>query len=772
MTRSQRISLVILLAVQLLVGAVAAVAQPLWLGHEPDYFGVVRFLVENGRLPARSDFDAQRSADLAQATQPPLFTYAAMPLVALLDDGDPVPPGLHPGLVCEGAAPISYPYVLTTEYNMPVGGTPAAGYSLRLLNLLFALGMTAVVYFAARQIAPGHHSLALLAAALVAFQPQIFALEVFISGESLLLLISAANVYFALRLLRVDTLRPVDLAGVILTSILGPLTKTNGYVLPIATVALLVYLILHHMATNRHSRATRLLLIGAGMLVLGLVALSVFNYVRYGSIIGRYENVFSAAIVRLKDFDLVNVVATLRDTYYDYTSVFPIQRQKALWLYTFGGLFGFLPFFAHLIAAAARRNMRLFAMDALLLVYALVALALVLMRANLVNDLTPDKTHTPVRYYVSGLPAMAVMLAIGWHSLVPRAWIQAIGERFQAAARLKPWNWIGWAWALVWIGVVVWNVAPYMREHPSRSVYSAEEFEALAARNGATLVPDDPSIPVDVPRLRAYEASAGDDGILRLTAYLQVAETPNLNYAARVLVEDGNGSSSACELIPHDGLYPVPRWEPGQIVAVDMAIPNCTDGTDALSGPLDVTLGWLPADTAGQFVAQDAQGTQRITVEGSLPRARTCLTNLGVIGEVFQVVQYNGPTTATAGTPFLPSVNWYVRDAVPQGNFARDYVMAHAETGEVFTCRGTPRMGDHPIMRWRRGEIVYFDQCAIGIPATATPGEYNLYIGLADLETGERLPVTPVEAEASGDQLLHVAKVTVQPAAQPVAGAN
>src|SRR5690606_24909353 len=73
MTRPQRISLGLLLAVQLLVGAVAALAQPLWLGHEPDYFGVVRFLAENGRLPARSDFDsAQRSADLAQATQPPL----------------------------------------------------------------------------------------------------------------------------------------------------------------------------------------------------------------------------------------------------------------------------------------------------------------------------------------------------------------------------------------------------------------------------------------------------------------------------------------------------------------------------------------------------------------------------------------------------------------------------------------------------------------------------------------------------------------------------
>src|SRR5690606_36113388 len=142
------------------------------------------------------------------------------------------------------------------------------------------------------------------------------------------------------------------------------------------------------------------------------------------------------------------------------------------------------------------------------------------------------------RYYVSGLPAMAVMLAIGWHALVPRAWTQAIGERSRATARLQPWNWIGWAWALVWLGVVVWNVAAYVREHPARSVYSAEELEALAERNGATLVPDDPSITGDVPRLRAYEASAGNDGILRLTAYLQVVETPDLNYAARVLVED------------------------------------------------------------------------------------------------------------------------------------------------------------------------------------------------------------------------------------------
>lgn len=770
MTRSQRISLGLLLALQLITGLVAATAQPLWLGHEPDYFSVVRFLSENGRLPNRSDYEgAQRGADISQATQPPLFSYVALPLVALLDDGDAVPPGLHPGVICEGASPTAYPYMLTTAYNRPLDGAPAAGYSLRIMNLLFALGMTALVYAATRQIVPGGHATALLAATFVAFQPQIFALSVFISSESLLLLISAANLAFALRLVRAPTVRPADLVGVITTAILGPLTKTNGYVLVIATAVLFAYLILHHMITNPRSRATRRLLLGAGVLVLGLIAISVFNYAQYGSVIGRYENVLSVALARLEDLNARNIGATLRDTYYDYTSVFPVQRQKLLWLYTLGGLFGLIPFLSHMLGAVIRRNTRQLALGGLLLVYALAAFALVLMRANLVSDLTPDKTHTPVRYYISGLPALAVMLAIGWASLVPRSWQRAIRERFPDAARLRPWQWFGWAWALVWIVVAVWNIAPDVIDHPARSLYSEAEFEALAAENGAIRVADESSLPADVPHLRAYEYAAGDDGILRVTAYWQVAETPKLNYAARVAVEDGRGSSTSCELIPHDGRYPVTRWEPDQIVAVEMEIPNCADHGGALDGSLDVTLDWLPANAAGEFLAQTAGAAQHIAVNANLPRARTCLRNLGILDGVFQVIQYNGPDSATAGSPFLPSVNWYVREAIPHSDLVRVYVMTHDSSGQAYSCRGVPRLGDHPIARWRRGEIVYFDQCALTLPADAPPGDYTLSIGMVDNATGEYVPVAPHESELSADGLLTVAQVTVHPASQSVA---
>lgn len=763
MTRSQRISLGILLTAQIIIGIVAAVAQPLWLGHEPDYFSVVRFLADNGRLPSRSDYEgAQRDADISQATQPPLFSYAALPLVALLDDGDPVPPGLHPGIVCEGAVSTIYPYVLTTEYNLPPGGTPAAGYSLRLLNLLFALGMTTFVYFATR-LAAIRHTTALLAATFVAFQPQIFGLSVFISGESLLFLISSANLFFALRLLRADTLRPVDLAGTIITAILGPLTKTNGYVLIFATVALLAYLLLRHMVSNPRSRTTRLLLGGVVVLAIGIIAISIFNYTRYGSVIGRYQNVLSVAIYRLRDLDITNITSTLRDTNYDYTSSFPLQRQKLLWLYTLGGVFGLLLFAVHMIGAAIRRNTRQLIVGGLLLVYALTAFVLVLLRANLVSDLTPDKTHTPLRYYISGLPAMAVMLAIGWQSLVPQRWQRALSEWSRLIARREPWQWIGWAWALVWIVVVVWNIVPEVIEHPARSVFSAEKFEALANENSVTRVDNISAIPADVPHLRGYEIAAGEDGILRLTAYMQVAETPTLNYVARVAIDDSNGASTTCEIIPHDGIYPAPRWEPDQIVAVEMAIPNCAESGSALSGPLDITLDWLPADSSGKFLTQTASTAQHMVVNTDLPRAQTCLRNLGVFNSTFQVIQYNGPATATAGAVFLPSVNWYVREEIANGDLTRVYRMTDNTGGQSYTCEDVPRLGDHPIANWRRGEIVYFDQCAFRLLGHTPPGEYTVAIGLRDNATGDYLTPVPGEGRASGDGLLEIATISVEP---------
>ncbi len=769
MSQQQRISLCILLILKLIIAALGASLRPMWLGHESDYFSVVRFLAENGRLPARSDFEgAQRDADIVQATQPPLFTYVALPIVVLLDDGAAVPPGFHPNVVCEGAAQIAYPYMLTPAYNLPPSGAPAAGYGLRLMNLLFALGMMFIVYRTVREVAADNHYTALVAAAFAGFQPQVFDLGIFISGESLLLLISSANLFFAVRLVRGSTIRAADLAGLIVMALLGPLTKTNGYALIMGTGAVLIYLVLYYLIARPRSHVTRLLLISIGILLVGIVMISIFNYARYGSVIGRYQNLLTIVVQRLNDINLINIVATLRDTYYDYVDVFPFTREKLVWLYTAGALAGTVLFLVSMVGAIFRRNRSRFGSDAVLLVYAIVAIALVLMRGNLVSDLTPDKAYAPVRYYVSGLPALAVMMAFGWQTLLPTrlptTLTARLGEqRAHLYSKWVTWNWPGLLWALVWFAVVLWNVAQDVRQYPARQIVSSADLEILAARQDVTLMPPNPNLPPDVPHLRAYDYTAGDDGVLRLTAYLQVEETPALNYIARVVLSDREGSSSTCELIPHSGRYPVTRWEPNQIVTVPMDIPNCAAASDGLlSGPLNVTLEWLPANAAGEFVTLEVDTAQTISVNADLPRAQRCLANLGVFDDTFQVVKYTAPTSTTAGSTYLPAVNWYVRTDIGNNNLSRFYVVTHDESEQSYICKGTPRLGDHPISRWKRGEIIYFDQCALPIPPDAPRGEYTVSVGIIDNYTGNYLPITSDQGNVSPQGLLNVATLVVR----------
>lgn len=750
MNTIRRNSLGLLLVTQLILGLLAAGSFFPWLGHESDYYRVVRFLDENGRLPARSDFeDAERGADISQATQPPLFSYVALPIVALLDDGSEVPPGIHPGLICEGVPGVGgYQYVLTAPYNNPTSGAPAAGLALRILNLFFALGMTALVYFTVRKIVPSSVSTALTAAAFAAFLPQIFELSVFISGESLLLLISAANLFFAVRLIRSSTVGIIEVAGLIITAVLGPLTKSNGYVLIIATAAVLFYLLLKHMVRNPGARTTRILMVGAAALILGIVVLSLFNYANYGSIVGRYQNTLSIALDRLQDLSLENVYFVLRDTYHDYRSVLPIQNNVAVTLYTLGGIAGLLLFAAHTVSALVKRDRRLLTAYALLLVYALAAIALVLLRGNLVNDIAPDKTHTPVRYYISGLPAMAVMSALGWYAL-SRTLLSRVPGRFLSG------NVPGLLWAAVWMLVSTSLVVQAMQLHPNNYTLTPDAFDAFAQANNLTLMANNGTTE-NVPRLHAYQYNSGDDGILRVTAYMSVSETPAVNYAARVTVAGTSGEESTCEMIPQRGRYPVTRWEPNQIVAVQMEIPNCSAAT--MSGPIDVSIDWLAAGMTGEYLEQDALAGAEFVVDADLVRARSCLGNLGVIDDVFQVVQYNGQQVITRGENFLPSVNWYIRDNIQNSDLSRVYTLAHKDSDLSFTCEGVPRLGDYPIAQWRRGETIYFDQCLFLLPVDAPSGLYRLSIGLKDNATGT---YAPVEGSSSIVGMLDIAEVSL-----------
>src|SRR5262245_11243488 len=127
MLRTNRL-LAAILIVQFMMGLASALNTQLWLLHEPDQYNVVRFLINHGRLPTENDYPADDAANL-QATQPPLYFLVAAPIVALLDDHQPVPPGTQPDLLCLGGEAdnsTQMTYASTPGYDWPLSGTVSA----------------------------------------------------------------------------------------------------------------------------------------------------------------------------------------------------------------------------------------------------------------------------------------------------------------------------------------------------------------------------------------------------------------------------------------------------------------------------------------------------------------------------------------------------------------------------------------------------------------------------------------------------------------------
>jgi hypothetical protein len=63
---------------------------------------------------------------------------------------------------------------------------------------------------------------------------------------------------------------------------------------------------------------------------------------------------------------------------------------------------------------------------------------------------------------------------------------------------------------------------------------------------------------------------------------------------------------------------------------------------------------------------------------------------------------------------------------------------------------GRPVLGIRPVPSWRPGEVM-FDSHPLALSADLAPGEYELSVGMYDLETLERAPAY----DSASERLLH-----------------
>jgi hypothetical protein len=729
-----------MLAIIVLVRCITAapiISYAGWLSHENDYYNTARTIVQQGRLPTPADFPGQPGVQL-QAQQPPLFYALVVPIVALLDSDAPVPPPEPPPTVCFGwdathpssssAPALSDSHHYTTSLPNPA----AARAVLRGLNLvMFGLALV-LMYGAARRLLPGNPYAAVCAAALLAFEPNTIIFTTLISNDSLLLLIASAYVYVAARLLTEARARMLPWAAIGVLTLLAVLTRLNGWSLLLVTIVLVLTTVASSEWVHISAHTRRWLLAGVGLFAASFAALMVINLFTVGSLFGRYneleEVLLAGASVLFSDASFFTVVtAIMRDTgvnsylsavsFIGHSRVIAAFGWASLALVGLGLVFGTALTWRHNRRAAIVLMAVIF--SAVLLVLTRHAAAL-----GLSTDYSTTLIFAPLRYYVTALPALALLIGTAMAAIRPLALLGLIVIGCWIVIRLADPNFH--------------TVQPQM---PPLSAPDAAFTSADPAQDGTHS-----AFPRVLTQSWAIEDSSG---LLDLRLVAAVDQPLPKDYVPRVELTTPDGTTRVCQFPPANGRYPTTLWQVGERIETHVTIPNCPF---ALPAGTRVSLRWVST-------GDQSQAFPIGTLSETWLASSTCPSIIGMFDDALIVTRYTTPLSARLGDLYLPAVNWYLLN--PTRAQFRTFILKH-ESGVEYACEGQPRLDTYPFANWVPGETIYFDECALRIPPDAPTGTYQVLLSLSGSQVGA-LPVTDADGQTVPGFRLLLTPITVLP---------
>ena len=177
----------------MLIGLVYLYAAPNFEASDSaQHIGVIKWIAERGELPVQSPDHAQLFGQ--EASQPPLY-YLLMAAVWSAFDTADFDQRYLPSPFTAIGVPARWGnrnlLIYKQVYPPDLSGSSLALYAIRFLSLCMGAGAVAAVYQAARTAMPGQAGLALLAAALTAFNPQFLFISASVSNDALINLLAA-----------------------------------------------------------------------------------------------------------------------------------------------------------------------------------------------------------------------------------------------------------------------------------------------------------------------------------------------------------------------------------------------------------------------------------------------------------------------------------------------------------------------------------------------------------------------------------------------------
>lgn len=232
------------LGVYLALAALYGLATPLFEAPDELYhFAVIEHLAHTGALPPKLAADPatrQPTPWRQMAFHAPGYYLLAAPLVALVDTSDfatayPINPHARIGLT---SAEDNVNVVVHHGLPDPWRGTGLAVRLARLLSLLLGAVTVGCTYLLARAVVPAEPWAALLAMAVVAFNPQFLFLSGVVSNDSLVVALTAVGLWLTVLVVRRGAAWPL-VAALAVVMATASLAKASGVLLyPVALAAL------------------------------------------------------------------------------------------------------------------------------------------------------------------------------------------------------------------------------------------------------------------------------------------------------------------------------------------------------------------------------------------------------------------------------------------------------------------------------------------------------------------------------------------------------
>ncbi len=292
----------------------------------------------------------------------------------------------------------------------------------------------------------------------------------------------------------------------------------------------------------------------------------------------------------------------------------------------------------------------------------------------------------------------------------------------------------------------------------------------------------DSAIPVQVEyddgimRLLSYQLSAdsfipGDT--LRLDLYWRASVELRRNYSLSVhLLSLPEIESVASDEQFFLGRYRTVGWIPGVVVpkTLYIDIPDTLDTPGSYWLALrvwsgNVELGWentrglLVTDTDRRLLNPDMLVLTSIPIlpDDSPPVPQTSAEYR--FSEGFSLSGYNLPTDTVARGDLSLDFLWETNNAVDSQLV--QFVHLLQVDGDEFAVFDQELFGGRfPTQDWPSGMAV-MDEWTITLPDDLPPGEYNVYMGMYDPVTVERMPVTAADGQAVQDSSIYLGTVIV-----------